>query len=57
MGSLNYYPLKKPVEINDLLGKDFFWWLFYKKKEKKLGKLINFPAKIPYLLGKHTGWN
>jgi hypothetical protein len=22
---------KKPVEINDLLGEDFFWWFFYPK--------------------------
>jgi hypothetical protein len=28
---------------------------FTKKKEKKLGKLINFPTKIQYLLGKKTG--
>jgi hypothetical protein len=38
-----------------------FWvWIsfadfFTQKKKKKLGKLINFPAKIHYLLGENTG--
>ncbi len=35
----------------------FFGDFFTPKKNKKLGKLINFPAKIHYLLGENTGWN
>jgi hypothetical protein len=59
MGSLKLLPFEENLLKSMIFWARFFFGDFFtpkknKEKKKKLGKLINFPAKIHYLLGKNT---